>query len=117
MANIDAIVQAALEIALWTGIDEDGESPLDDRFDITDFPADSVALMRENVEGFLSLVGDDADGLSDEMIGHDFVLTAQHHGAGFWDRGLGAQGDRLTHWAHTYSVEVYVGDDDLPHIS
>lgn len=32
--------------------------------------------------------------------GHDYVLTAGHHGAGFWDRGYGVAGDRLTEAAH-----------------
>lgn len=27
---------------------------------------------------------------------HDYWLTRNHHGAGFWDRGLGDLGDRLT---------------------
>ena len=29
-------------------------------------------------------------------LGHDFYLTRNGHGAGYWDRGLGAVGDRLT---------------------
>ena len=28
--------------------------------------------------------------------GHDFYLTREGHGAGFWDRGLGELGDRLS---------------------
>lgn len=35
-------------------------------------------------------------GLEPEQIGHDLYLTSNHHGAGFWDRGLGELGDRLT---------------------
>ena len=31
-----------------------------------------------------------------ELAGHDFFLTQAGHGAGFWDRGLGVLGDRLT---------------------
>lgn len=31
-----------------------------------------------------------------DMIGHDLWLTRNRHGAGFWDRGLGALGDRLS---------------------
>jgi len=30
------------------------------------------------------------------QVGHDFALTRNHHGAGFWDRGLGDHGDALT---------------------
>lgn len=52
-----------------------------------------------------------------EMIyvaGIDFWLTRNGHGAGFWDRGLGDVGTRLTCAAHNYgSVDLYAGDDGL----
>lgn len=31
-----------------------------------------------------------------ELAGHDFALTRNRHGAGFWDRGLGSLGLKLT---------------------
>jgi hypothetical protein len=31
-----------------------------------------------------------------DSFGHDFYLTREGHGAGFWDRGLGELGDYLT---------------------
>jgi len=34
--------------------------------------------------------------------GHDFWLTRNGHGAGFWDRGAGDVGDRLTVAAHAW---------------
>jgi hypothetical protein len=37
-----------------------------------------------------------------EQAGHDFALTRNRHGAGFWDRGLGEAGDKLTEAAHVY---------------
>ena len=52
---------------------------------------------------------------SEAQNGHDFWLTRERHGAGFWDRGYPRQlGQRLTDAAHAYgSLELYVGDDDL----
>ena len=39
-------------------------------------------------------------------------LTRNGHGAGFWDRGLGALGERLTRAAKSHgSVDLYVNDD------
>lgn len=35
-------------------------------------------------------------GVSAEQCGHDIILTANHHGTGFWDRGLGDIGERLS---------------------
>lgn len=38
-----------------------------------------------------------------EQNGHDFWLTRNRHGAGFWDRGYGEVGDKLTEAAQKYS--------------
>ena len=44
--------------------------------------------------------------------GHDFWLTRNHHGAGFWDRDLGAIGDALTQKCQAFKeVYIYIGDD------
>ena len=56
--------------------------------------------------------------LSAEQIGHDFWLTRNHHGAGFWDRGLEALGERLTAAAQTFGDgDVYLGDDGWVHFA
>lgn len=36
------------------------------------------------------------------MAGHDYALTRNGHGAGFWDRGIGDLGDLLTGAASAY---------------
>lgn len=50
-----------------------------------------------------------------EQAGHDFWLTRNGHGAGFWDRGLGDTGKQLTnacgHGTRWQSVDLYAGDD------
>lgn len=33
------------------------------------------------------------------LFGHDLYLTIERHGVGFWDRGLGESGDKLTEYA------------------
>jgi hypothetical protein len=43
--------------------------------------------------------------------GHDYWLTRNGHGAGFWDRGLGEIGDRLSKACGRREVFVYLGDD------
>lgn len=48
----------------------------------------------------------------ESRAGHDFWLTRNGHGAGFWDRGLGTVGDQLTKMAKPYgSSDAYLGDD------
>lgn len=52
-----------------------------------------------------------------EHAGHDFLLTRNGHGTGFWDRGLDELGDRLTVAAGRFDVvHAYVGDDGLIYI-
>lgn len=47
-------------------------------------------------------------------LAHDFWLTRNNHGAGFWDGDWGELGDKLTELSEEFgSKDVYVGDDDL----
>lgn len=57
------------------------------------------------------------DVMTPEQIGHDFWLTRNGHGAGFWDRGQGALGDKLTKICNDNfkSIDTYQGDDNLIH--
>lgn len=111
--NIDNILEHYVICALWSSTD-DSDNPLDDRYGFDDLPAETLAKMREDVADFVN--ANEADlvlsGQSEAMIGHDFWLTRNGHGAGFWDRSLGEVGDRLTAACKPYSgVDLYVGDD------
>lgn len=56
------------------------------------------------------------NGLWDDWhsVGMDFHLTRNHHGAGYWDRGTGDVGRRLTDNAHPYGeIHGWILDDDL----
>jgi hypothetical protein len=47
---------------------------------------------------------------------HDFILTSNGHGAGFWDSGRWHEpwGDRLTELCRKFGeIDCYVGDDSL----
>lgn len=49
--------------------------------------------------------------------GYDFWLTRNGHGAGFWDRGYGDLGDKLTAFAEKFgNVDVIKGDDGKAYI-
>lgn len=54
------------------------------------------------------MIADDISG-----AGHDFWLTRQGHGAGFWDGGWPEDvGEKLTDLAHAFGMfELYLGDD------
>ena len=92
-SELAAATMAALECLEWSEVTEEGE-PLDSLglyFDET-----SRALIAAEIADFISANSDDLDGLDYSQIGHDFILTRNGHGAGFWDRGLGERGERLT---------------------
>ena len=80
-------LQGYLHCALWV-------EELDADYDISDFDTLSADLARNDVNKFLDELDeyDLLDELSTQMsydsIGHDFWLTRNGHGAGFWDRGL-----------------------------
>lgn len=101
----------AIGTLLWSEVDED-DTPLDYDYDRFDVAPESVESLRDELLSFVELNADDLADLEPSQVGHDFILTRNHHGAGFWDRGLGALGDRLTDSAHPYgSISAYVGDD------
>jgi hypothetical protein len=41
-----------------------------------------------------------------ELFGHDFVLSANGHGTGFWDRGLGDLGDQLHELTAGFGIDA-----------
>jgi hypothetical protein len=63
----------------------------------------------------------DRVGYSEARAGHDFYLTQNGHGAGYWDRDeLDADGlgDALTDAAKLYTaVDLYEGDNGLLYLS
>lgn len=121
--NLPDMVRGYMECALWTSTvcDDDGNNcrPLDDAFGIDDIAPECAAAMRAVCEDFAkSNYADLMDylksGRNASHAGHDLWLTRNRHGAGFWDRGLGKLGDRLSNAAKAYSgVDLYPGDDGL----
>lgn len=53
-----------------------------------------------------------------ECAGHDFWLTRNGHGTGFWDRGLGELGKRLTEASKAFgTIDLYLGEDELVYVA
>ena len=116
--DLDAFTRAYLICALWSSTGDD-DRPLDDDHDIDDIDpdciteavADCAAFQRDNAAD-LEAQGGDA-----ERNGHDFWLTRNSHGAGYWDRGTGEVGERLSKAAKVYGeAYLYVGDSGMVHI-
>ena len=119
--DTNAFVQAYMVAALWSSTDETGD-PLDAFFSIDDIDVATAQKMRSDCEDFIKCNAIDLVAYKAAMAneqwsgearaGHDFWLTRCGHGAGFWDRGLGALGERLSTAAKGYgNVDLYAGDD------
>jgi len=102
-----------IEAALWTE---------QDNIDFEDATMeyihdDSIIDSWQDVKKFIAIAGDLLDEMDDEQIGHDLWLTRNGHGSGFWDRGLGEVGDKLTDIASNMGEKnLFWGEDGKIHI-
>jgi hypothetical protein len=71
-------------------------------------PPETLASLAADCKGFEQLAYAELQeaykaGLwTESAAGEDFYLTRNRHGAGFWDRGHGEIGRKLSDHAHTY---------------
>jgi hypothetical protein len=119
--DLDIFLAAYKEAAEWSSThqeDEDADPVNIDRLDLP-WSDTAEAQAREWCQEFIAANAADLDasGLSDESAGHDFWLDSAGHGAGFWDRGLGEVGQRLSKASKPYSADLYVGDDKKLYIA
>ncbi|HEX3825687.1 MAG TPA: hypothetical protein VHV82_00315 [Sporichthyaceae bacterium] len=119
---IEEFLAGYVQCAFWSSTDE-AAVPLDARFEPGDLSAAAWLGMRADCWDFVHANLDRLDayvraGRSIADAGGDFWLTRNRHGAGFWDRGLGELGDKLTAAAHPYgSCELHVGEDGAVHVN
>jgi len=106
--DIEQVMSSYVETALWASCDEH-DVPMDENYDAGDIMPASLDEARGEVADFLAANRDTIErvraqhpnyGLS--QVGHDFFLTRNRHGAGFWDHGLGEDGDTLSDAAKVY---------------
>ena len=101
-------IAAFFEALFWS----EGEAFYD--LSYTDLEDDDAKELISDCLGFLSEASTllAKTSLTFDSAGHDFLLTRNGHGAGFWDRGLGKIGDKLTDMAHNYgTVGLDLGDN------
>jgi hypothetical protein len=109
--GFDEFLEAYIECALWSSTDEDGRH-LERYNDESDLADETWAQFKEDCHRFLydfgHLVKEDF-----ARAGHDFWLTRNGHGAGFWDGDWPEDaGKRLTESSKLFgNCDLYVGDD------
>ena len=114
---MDKFTIAYVEAALWSSTDESNEQggdPLDANYGIEDIASETMANILNDCKAFQESHAEDI-GSNHEQAGHDFALTRNRHGAGFWDGDWPDDvGVRLTESSHAFgSVDLSVGDDGL----
>lgn len=114
---MEEFVLAYITAALWSSTDEsrpDGGDPLDKNYTQEDISAETLLKMREDCQKFYDEHQEDI-GLAFAKAGHDFWLTRNGHGCGFWDGDWPKEiGQRLTEASEIFdNFDLYVGDDDI----
>lgn len=107
MSNFEVFFISYLETALWASHnlndeDDNTESLESQNYSIDDFDSNSRSKLEKDCESFFhfnfEIIKDDL-----ERAGHDFFLTQNRHGAGFWDGDWPKEiGDKLTKESHNY---------------
>jgi hypothetical protein len=114
--KLDEFTRAYIEALLWSSTDDD-DCPLDKNYDVSDFDDDTLAAIIADCAEFRAenakLIERAEEYDSDEGMGHDYWLTRNGHGAGYWDGDYpDAIGDALTLAAKARGERwPYVGDD------
>ena len=117
--DFDAFFQSYLITALWSSTISEGEEnepgerdgdAFDAHFSIADFSEEALQTLRAHAFSFWSRMWyhlDHEEGRKGEkpdavQAGHDFWLTQNGHGAGFWDGDYPTYGDTFTKLAKCY---------------
>ncbi len=117
--KIDAFTRGYLEAALWTSDPDPGSGQWYEHDDWTIDNIDPKSLARaiEVCKDFQDANREDLDEVSDtyhvddSQHGHDFWLTRNGHGVGFWDRGYGDVGRRLSDASKVYGSADVMGPE------
>lgn len=129
--KLDEFTTAYIECMLWSTNDEstpEGGNPLDDNFGIEDIDDDSLrdiivdcaAFQKKHVNDIVcENILDPEDCFDAKRAGHDFWLTRNGHGAGFWDGEWKEEaGKRMCETSDEVGeVCPYVGDDGKIHLT
>ena len=115
--KLNEFILGYITCAIWASIGDDEQS-LDEKYNGDDIAPEARKAMEKDCEKFIAknetALGDYAETVGGEWeyMGHDFWLTRNGHGAGFWDRGIGETGDKLTEASKGFGeVDLYAGDD------
>jgi hypothetical protein len=117
--KLDDFTIGYIEAALWSSTD-DNDEPLDSNYAYGDIDDESVAKMIEECKQFqeqnaalIERGQDSTEYTRWARAGHDFWLTRNRHGAGFWDgdwpKDVGKALTEASHQCGESSLYAYKG--------
>ncbi len=116
---LDTVTNAYIEAIYFT---DTGDTDQPDS--CAELANETRQLIAEDCAKFISIVPDElitdylSKGFTWDSFGHDFWLTRNGHGCGFWDRGINGTGEKLSDFAQSMGeVWSYQGDDGLIYLS
>ena len=125
MAHItDKFLASYIETALWSSTDDSGEPLYSSKYCDAELSSNTLAIFKDDCRRFemelhklLAPLDDLVIRSMPDHFAHDFWLTRNHHGAGFWDGDYPEPiATQLTNLAHSFGeCNLYVGDDHLMH--
>lgn len=117
MSLFDTFFKSYIETALWASSDinndENDDSSLENQnYSIDDFDEKSLDSLHKDCVSFFSnnfeMIKDNPS-----LAGHDFFLTQNRHGAGFWDGDWPKEvGEKLTKKSHDYGETYFWIEND-----
>lgn len=113
--NIDTVLEHYIIAALFLSYDENEKSL--EKYDQSDIHPDTLKVMRDDVTKFVTrnekrLNTWTGKTTPEQQAGHDFWLTRNGHGCGFWESEWGRYGNILTKESQKFSeCDLYIGDD------
>jgi hypothetical protein len=122
--SLDEFTQGYIEAMFFTDANSDSEELANASF--AELAPEALQRIISDCNDFQTSFRTDIDeatdngrinGYDEQGAGRDFWFTRNGHGVGFWDRGLGDVGDKLTTMSKPYgSCDLYRGDDKLIYI-
>ena len=106
-------INGYIECMLWSTTDDEGNY-LNVSFGTSDISSDCLSKINSDCKSFIEAAGPLLNALDPSSAGHDFWLTRNGHGTGFWDRNMGETGEKLSLLASSFGeFYVYIEDNAI----
>lgn len=124
--DVDEVLTHYITAALWSSNDESDETggiPMDENYTRSDIDPETLEEMRRDCDKFVEdnhtdLLLWEGNTTIEQQAGHDFWLTRNGHGCGFWESEWtdlpSNPGDRLDKASKAFGgYDLYIGDDGM----